>query len=342
MVTPRLLLQTDVVVLRHGPTAEATDDADTHPGLYLRRARAGADVQVDAWRARLMFEVAAQGETADAGGGGVNPIALDPIAGPLGGPAPRTTEAFIAYAPHPAFALRAGAMRVPLGLSRQIDEGDLRLPERARFIARTTPDFRVGVAAMGDLGLLQYALGSFAVAPRFGSTFTGDGTMHLLRLSGEPVGPMGLAPQLRRRDDLWYGWWRFSVGASAFYAQLPGANELGVGGDAQFQWRRLCAAGELLWTRRAGADRLGFSVEPGVFVVPERIELVARIEWFNDDIGPRAPQDAWGTTLGATFFSTARRVRAQAAYTWRRPFSPTAPGDDHASGWAVLRAAFTL
>jgi len=35
--------------------------------------------------------------------------------------------------------LTAGVERVPIGLSRQIDEGDLALPERARIITRATP-----------------------------------------------------------------------------------------------------------------------------------------------------------------------------------------------------------
>ena len=331
-VTPRLLVQGDTVVLHHGPGAPELEDGTSRPGFYLRRARAGLDAADGDWRARAIVEVTARTEVADA--------ALDPIAGEMARGRTRATEAYVAYAPGKAFAVALGALRVPLGLSRQIDEGDLRLPERARVITRMAPDFRMGVAAWGDLGLLQYAVGGFSPAPVFGSDFRSSGSLTVVRLATEPLGPVGVAPDLRRSGDPWYGWWRFSAGVSGFYGALPGSNELGLGGDAQFQWARVCATGELLWSRRDGADRLGFTVEPGVFVIRDRLELVARAEWFDDQLGAPSPSpaDGWGAALGATFFSASAHARLQAAATWRRG---SADGD-RAATWAVIRATFTL
>jgi len=232
--TPRLLIQSDGVVARHGADAPDIEDGATHPGLYLRRARVGADAATGVWRARLVFEAAAGSEVAAPAVTPTAPptttVALDPIAGLMDGGAPRATEAFVALAPHKAFVLSAGALRVPIGLSRRVGEADLRLPERARIVARATPDFRAGIAAGGDLGLLQYDVGAYSAAPRLGADFGGGGSLYVLRLGGEPVGPLGVAPQLRRSDDPWSGWWRFAVGLSTFYAALPGANEFGVGG----------------------------------------------------------------------------------------------------------------
>lgn len=346
-VMERLLIQTDAVVLHHGPARSVLQDAEPPPGFYLRRARFGADVEAGLWRARMMVEIASQSETASGGGsagigaGVTDVIGLDAAAGERGGAAPRATEAFLALVPHQAFTLAAGSLRVPLGLSRQIDEGALRLPERARIVARTTPDYRVGAAAAGDLGALQYALGAYAATPRLrteGADFSAGGILYVFRLAGEPVGPMGVTPHLRRRDDPWYPWWRFSLGLSAFHLRLPGDNELGLGGDAQFQRGRLCITGEALWTRRGTADRVGATVEPGIFLVPERVELVTRVEWFNDRVGPREPADAWGAAAGITLFSTTRQARAQVAYTTRWPLA----ADERPSGWAVLRATFTM
>jgi hypothetical protein len=329
-VTPRLLIQGDSVVLHHGPNAPTIEDGTTRPGFYLRSARVGIDVSDGDWGARLIAEPTARPEVVD--------TALDPIAGELARGRPRATEAYVAYAPHKAFALAMGALRVPLGLSRRIDEGDLSLPERGRIITRATPDFRMGAAASGDLGLLQYALGTYAAAPVYGSDFRNGGALTVLHLNAEPVGPVGVAPQLRRRDDPWYGWWRFAVGVSAFYAALPGANEFGLGGDGQFQWRRFRFAGEMLWTRRTDADRIGFTLEPGLFVLPDRVEVVARAEWLNDQVGPRSAVDGWGAALGATLYTASRRARLQAAYTMRRGEL----GPDAWSSWAVVRATFTL
>lgn len=329
-ITPRLLVQADALVLHHGQDAPAIEDGTTRPGFYLRRARVGLDAADGDWRARAIAEVIARAEVADA--------ALDPIAGEIARGRTRATEAYVAYSPGKAFVLALGSLRVPLGLSRQIDEGDLRLPERARVITRMAPDFRMGVEVAGDLGLIQYALGGFSVAPVFGTDFRGGGSLTVVRLATEPLGPMGVAPDLRRRDDPWYGWWRVSAGVSGFYAALPGANELGAGGDGQFQWARFCMTGELLWSRRDGADRLGFTLEPGLFVIPDRLEIVARAEWFDDQLGAQSPADGWGAALGATFFSAGARARLQAAATLRR----ASVDSDHAAAWAVVRATFTL
>lgn len=332
LITPRLLLQADALLAHHGPNLPAIEDGTSHPGFYLRRARVGLDAVDGLWRARLIFEATARSEVADA--------AVDPLAGELDRGQPRPTEAYVAFAPHKAFALSAGALRVPIGLSRQIDEGDLRLPERARVITRLTPDFRMGAAASGDLGLLQYAFGAYSASPSFGAGFQDGGTLLVLRLNAETVGPLGLAPQLRRTTDPWYRWWRFSVGLSAFHATLPGANEMGLGGDGQFQWARFLFTGEVLWTHSTAVDRVGFTLEPGVFLVADRLELVARAEWMNDDVGPTTPADAWGAGLGATFYSASRRARLQAAYTLRQ--AATDPGAGRTAGWAVLRATFTM
>lgn len=318
------------MVLHHGPDAPAIEDGTTRPGFYLRRARAGLDATDGAWRARLIAEVTARAEVAD--------TALDPIAGELARGRTRATEAWVAYAPDKAFVLALGSLRVPLGLSRQIDEGDLRLPERARVVTRMTPDFRMGVAASGDLGLLQYAVGGYSAAPVFGADFRNGGSLLVARLATEPLGPMGVAPHLRRRDDPWYGWWRISGGASGFYATLPGSNEFGVGGDGQFQRGRFCVTGELLWSRRASADRLGFTLEPGVFIIADRLEVVARAEWLDDQLGAPSVADGWGASLGATFFSPTARARLQAAGTIRR----ASVDSDRASAWALIRAVFTL
>jgi hypothetical protein len=339
--TPRLLVQADVVPLRHGDApAPVLEDATSDFGIYLRRARLGLDVAAGIWRARFML-VTERPEVPPRGG------ELDPIAATSGGPPvslsgllpPRPSEAFVGLSPHKAFGFWMGSMRVPLGLSRAVDEADLRLPERARIVTRAMPDFRVGAKVAGDLGLLQYALGLYAPGGvDAGESFRAAGPLTVLRLSGEPVGPVGVAPQLRRSDDPWSAWWRFSVGLSLFHARLVGDNEVGMGADAQFQWARLCVTAEGLWTHRGANDRLGLVIEPGVFVWRDRLELVARGEWFNDDVGPRSPEDAWGGSLGVTLFTRDRMARLQAAYTLRR--SPSPPSET--VGWAVIRLTFSF
>jgi hypothetical protein len=360
--SPRLLLQTDGVWLHDGgPDAIRVpeDPAPEELGLSLRRARVGVDVQVGEgahqgqgdglWRVRLVVSAERPERAGPA-------LAADPVAGAPACGAPgwclRPTEAYVGLAPHKAFGVWMGSMRVPIGLSRAVDESDLRLPERARIILRATPDYRVGAKLAGDLGLLQYALGIYSVGSGstetlLGAPFSRAGPLSVLRLSAEPVGPVGPTPWLRRSrassasaesDDPWDRWWRFSLGISAFHARLPGANQLGLGGDAQFQWASVCATAELLWTHRGTMDRLGFVIEPGLFVWRDRLELVARGELFNDDVGPRSPADIWGAALGVTVWSATRLARAELAYTLRGPLA----GDGPLSGIALLRLQLAL
>jgi hypothetical protein len=392
--SPRLLLQTDGVWLHHGDTdaARVPEDAATQEiGLTLRRARVGVDVDVGQARGHVQGQGQGQGEVqADDDGQGrgdglwrgrlvvsverpdgtVPTLAADPVAGVPACGQPgwclRATEAYLGLAPHKAFGVWVGSMRVPIGLSRAVDESELRLPERARIILRATPDFRVGAKLAGDLGLLQYALGVYAVGS--GSTrslldtpFSRAGPLSVLRLSTEPVGPVGPTPWLRRvrasvsenpkdpkdpkdpnnpwdPSDPWDRWWRFSLGVSAFHARLPGPNQVGVGGDAQLQWAWFCATGELLWTHRGTMDRLGFVIEPGVLVWRDRLELVARGEFFNDDVGPRSPADIWGAAVGVTAWSATRLTRAELTYTLRGPLA----GDGPLTGIALVRLQLAL
>ena len=50
---------------------------------------------------------------------------------------------------------RRASIRVPFSLSRQIDQAELRLPERAAITNTLAPDFRVGAGISGDAGALS-------------------------------------------------------------------------------------------------------------------------------------------------------------------------------------------
>jgi hypothetical protein len=162
-----------------------------------------------------------------------------------------------------------------------------------------------------------------------------------------------VAPWRRRANDPWYGWWRFSAGVSLLYGTLLGPRNLGAGADGQFQWRRFTATGEVLFLRGgAGRDRrLGAVVEPGVFVWPERIELVLRAAWYRraqrDATAPATTTnafvddavDTFAGGAGLTFISRDGKTRLQAAF--ERRHSPDA-ATVRDTNWAIIRATLAI
>src|SRR6185369_12382735 len=150
------------------------------PALRLRRLRVGEDVTTGDLHVRGVFEAQQTDQPWTPLEGGV--IAGGPV---------RVTEAFAAWTPHRAFQIVAGAQRVPFTLSRQIDEPDLRLPERAQIIDAATPDYRTGLALASDLGLLQLRAAFLSAATTLDGAMLDARGLFAFRLAAEPIGPMG-------------------------------------------------------------------------------------------------------------------------------------------------------
>jgi len=333
-----LMVQGDAVVdgTPSGVGAAAGNDP---PGggsaARLRRLRVGEDVRRGDWRARLIVEASSRDSAFVPAEGGRIPVARFV----------RLTEAFAAWRPHRAFELDAGAQRVPFSLSRQVDEADLRLPERAQALVAVAPDYRAGVAFASDLGLLNLRVAGMSADRNLDDRLASSGFFGAARLGADPIGPMGLTPWRRRTDDPWYGWWRFSAGISILYGTLLAPRTLAFGGDAQLQWRRVTVTGEYVGQQLAASDAplpsQGAVLEPGVTLVKERLELVLRGAWFHQPAPAPAVSSSADTlaTGGAlTFFTRDAHLRIQAGIELRH----TLDARLRDSGWAIIRATLAL
>jgi hypothetical protein len=300
--------------------------------LRLRRLRVGDDVRFGAWRVRATFEAQSRAQSHALVEGGRFPA----------GGVMRLTEAFGAWAPHRAFQVAVGAQRVPFSLSRLVDEADLRLSERAQITAALAPDYRAGVSVESDLGLLDARLAFFSAATIYDRNLLSSGTVGVFRLSADPIGPVGVTPWRRRADDPWTDWARFSAGLSILYGTLLEARTLALEGDAQVQWRRFTATAEYVAEHTRGWPHQGAVVEPGLFLVAERLELVLRGAWYRRPFELTAAPDDTTDTLaggaGLTLFAHAAHVRLQAAFELRR----TLRAELSDSSWAIFRATFAL
>jgi hypothetical protein len=332
-----LLVQTDAVVdsTPAGAGVAAGDDPLPGSAARLRRLRVGEDASSGDWRARVTLEATNRDRH-------FTPVEGDRI--PVGGPV-RLTEAFAAWTPHRAFSVAAGAQRVPFSLSRQVDEADLRLPERAQILAALAPDYRAGVSVTSDLGLLNLRIAGMSADTSLDGRLFTSGAFGALRLGADPIGPMGVTPWRRRTNDPWYCWWRFSAGLSLVYGTLLESRTLALGGDAQLQWRRVTVTGEYLGEHLGAGNgswaHQGAVVEPGIFLSRERIELVLRGAWYRQTTALAATPDATDTFAagaGLTFFGYANHVRLQAALELRRTRDAALPDSD----WAIMRATLLL
>ncbi len=337
------MVQGDAVVdsTPAGPGVAAGDDPPPSSDARLRRLRVGEDVTRGDWRARVILEATNQARA-------FTPVEGDRI--PWADPV-RLTEAFGAWTPDRAFSVAVGAQRVPFSLSRQVDEADLRLPERAQILAALAPDYRAGVSITSDLGLLNLRAAGMSADTSLDHRLLTSGYFGALRLGADPIGPMGVTPWRRRPrvDDPWYCWWRFSAGVSVLYGTLLAPRTLGLGGDAQLQWRRVTVTGEYLgeyFTRviKGASDgwaHQGAVVEPGVFLAPRRIELVLRGAWYRQPAASATTTDATDTFAvgaGLTLFGYSDHVRLQGGLELRHTRDARLPDSD----WGIIRATFVL
>jgi len=332
------MVQGDAVVdsTPAGTGVAASDDPPPGSEARLRRLRVGEDLTRGAWRARVILE-ATNDERA------FTPVEGDRI--PWGDPV-RLTEAFGAWTPDRAFSVTAGAQRVPFSLSRQVDEADLRLPERAQILAALAPDYRTGVGITSDLGVLNLRAAGMSADTSLDHRLLTSGYFGALRLGADPIGPVGVTPWRRRPhvDDPWYGWWRFSAGVSVLYGTLLEARTLALGGDAQLQWRRVTVTGEYLGEHLSTGHGTstwaheGAVVEPGVFLAPRRIELVLRGAWYRQPSAVATATDTFSAGAGLTLFGYSDHVRLQAGLELRRTRDARLPDSD----WGIIRATFLL
>jgi hypothetical protein len=336
-----LLVQGDVLLASKPSVTEDPQDPPAGAALRLRRLRVGDDVAMGDFRLRVLFEAGAQ----TAAGTPFTPLAGGRL--PFGGSV-RTTETYVAWAPTRAFELDAGSLRVPFSLSRQIDEGALRLPERAPFADASLPDFRVGASVGGDLGELLYRAAVMSAAPVLDGELFGHGVLLAGRLVAEPLGPVGLVPWRRAATDPWYDWFRFAAGLSVLYGTVAGPSTLALDPDFTAQWRSLVVTAEYLFSVRyasgatvvPGSTAQGAALEPGVTLLGRRLDLVARADWER-----AAGINVWGVGAGLTAYGPDPRLRLNAGFErrWTQPTPSGAPaGADGGSYWAIVRLAIVV
>jgi hypothetical protein len=327
-----LLVQGDALLASKPDAAADPQDAPAGAALRLRRVRVGDEVAMGDYRLRVLFE----GDAETAAGTPFTPLAGGRL--PFGGQV-RVTEAYLSWDRYRTFRIDAGSLRVPFSLSRQIDEGELRLPERAPFVDAFLPDYRLGAALGGDLGELVYQAAVMSASPVLDGQLFDRGVLVAGRVVAEPLGPVGLVPWRRPASDPWDDWFRFAAGLSVLYGTLAAPNTLAFDPEFSAVWRSFVVTAEYLFSVRyahgadvvPGSTEQGAAIEPGVTVLGRRLDLTARGDWERV-----AAANVWGVGAGVTAYAPDPRLRLNAGFErrWTDPASPALGGGSY---WAIVR-----
>jgi hypothetical protein len=330
-----LLVQGDALLASKPDLGADPQDAPAGAALRLRRVRVGDDVALGDYRLRVLFEGAAE----TAAGTPFTPLAGGRL--PFGGSV-RVTEAYVSWDRYRTFRIDAGSLRVPFSLSRQIDEGALRLPERAPFVDAFLPDYRVGAAVGGDLGELVYEAAVMSASPVLDGQLFDRGVLVAGRVVAEPLGPVGLVPWRRAASDPWYDWARFAAGLSVLYGTLAAPSTLALDPELSAQWRCFVVTAEYLYSVRyahgativPGSTEQGAALEPGVTLLGRRLDLTARGDWERV-----AAANVWGVGAGVTAYAPDPRLRLNAGFErrWSEATRSDHAGADGGSYWAIFR-----
>lgn len=317
-----------LVLLAQGDATLASEPAgpaDPPDGatFRLRRVRVGEDVGGRLFRVRGVLEAV----SADGLGTYFTPVEGGRLAGPL-----RLTAATVSWTPHVLLRADAGLIRVPFSLSRQIDQADLRTPERAAITNTLAPDFRVGGGVSGDAGALSWAVAAMSASRTIDGDLFDRGAMVAARMAAEPIGPVGTTPWRRALDDPWTDWLRFRHGLSFMYGTLYEAKTIGAGTDLSLQWRRFSATSEYIFVHAPSGNQQGAVVEPGITLGPRRVDVVLRGEWQR-----AAGANGWGGGAAITVYARDPRARLQAALQ-----HTTGPAPLPAATSALARITFAI
>ena len=297
-----------------------------------RRIRVGDELSGHAVHVRALLEWQPQTVA------GQPPATLAGGRMPFGGPI-RMTEVFAGWAPHRAFEVDAGSLRVPFSRSRQMDEADLPLPERAAFIDAFTPDFRTGASVGGDLGEIQYRFAILSADRTVDQHLFDRGVIAAGRLVAEPIGPVGLRPWRRAEGDPWTDWFRFAGGLSVLYGTLAAPKTLALDPELTAQWRRFEVSAEyFLSTRLASGTSFqtsgvqGAVLEPGLTFLHGQQHLVARAEWQR-----AGDATTWGA--GGAWTAYAPDPRWRLTMGFERRWSSVDPLSKY---WLIFRLTLAL
>jgi phosphate-selective porin len=225
--------------------------------------------------------------------------------------------------------VKVGQFKAPFGREFLTVSTDLESPERA-LIESLVPNRQIGAVVTSTWDMTDLARGSKAHRVDYGAgAFNGNGRN---RDRNDNSDLMFVGRVVARPHD------RLSVGANAFTSKdspavsspAVGLNVVGrrtgFGVDARVEGPRARVQAEYIQVdfdpepaRLAKRTLRGFYVQPGVFLVPERLEAWVRYEQYDPDKSVKDASDKRWTHLGLNWYiNKEHSFKLQAEYVLRR------------------------
>lgn len=341
-LAPHALLQVAAVpyVGRDGRIA-AGDPANVE-GFVLRRARLGLDgtfVRDVRWSVWLEFHDST-GEEGDAGQA-------------------QLLDASLTWEAHRLAVVSAGVGKVPFSKAWTTSAALLQLAERPFALRQLdvrpiVPDRQLGAWLTGDLEIAAWALGVFNGSEGLGEGDDNGGLLYAARLEVTPLGPTGTTQTAFFPGEEGYDRIRVAVGGGAYFNDDAAGDQLAFGVDLTAKWKRLSLTAELLqstWEPDdapvvpddgfARRDQRGIYGQAGFFVLPGRLELVARVEALDRNLDAEDGTAVTAYTAGANWYFLRHRLKVMGAFVRRREPDVSPAGQDrNSSATFLLQGAF--
>lgn len=262
------------------------------------------------------------------------------------------TDLFINWHQHPEFQIKVGQYKAPFGYEQLSPDPKLSTAERSQVTSALTPERQIGLQIWGkpfanlfpeNKDLVTYSVGIFNGNGRNTTVNDNDQYMYAGRIevqalkakifnenatvrfganalssrdaSGTVLSPVGT---LRVNSD----------GSLSTFTAPTAADREGYGVDASFHWGPFDLTGEYLSERYEGRTvngvvptfrdftAEGYYVQAGYFVIPKKVQLVAKYESFNP--GQIIDDNLTSITGGVNFYIHGDDVKLIADYihTW--------------------------
>ena len=248
---------------------------------------------------------------------------------------PELVEASFRFTPVQFIGLTAGYTRVPFGRQQANSSMDLAFFERSMMASMMSPSREPGVVVGGSIGPKDSA-----VMPEEGLSYD----VGLSNGSSDYTGDLDPEPRISARLQLnLFDEWaaresRFSeaspaalsIGGGVMHNRALEANTTSIGADIGIQVWRIKLQGELAWSKAVptfdtegipelltSATSLGWYAQLVVAVVPEWLELAARVDGYDDNLALDDAGNRLDVTGGVNLLLLKGRLKVQLDYIHR-------------------------
>lgn len=238
----------------------------------------------------------------------------------------RLLDAAISWKRYPFAIITVGANKIPFSRGAMASSFTTTFQESPFTISRLAPQRRAGISLSGSFERFSYVIGQYNTSESLTFGSLGGGLLSMGRVELTPLGPVD-PNQSGTRD---FEGTRFALGGGGYIALSGTQRTLSATADLLLQAGAFTALAETIFSQvepRAAPElpggpadtinRFGAYGQLGWMILPDRLEVAARTEIFDDNVAVRDEGDILAFTGGASLISYGYRVRTTLNFTKR-------------------------